>query len=140
MLNRVELIGKLRGKSDITYVGQKGTAKCDVSIQIENYDVETKSIKRENVSCVAWGKTAENIQNNANEGDLLFIEGKVVTNESRKQDGSLMAFTNVSIQKWKNLSIVTRKSAQTSEYQPNNDDYGPQLDITTEDLPFNHIY
>jgi single-strand DNA-binding protein len=95
-LNRVQLIGRL-GRDPETRYTPKGTKVCQFSIAVNRYwrgaEGETKE-RTDWFNVEAWGRLGETCQEHLSKGRLVFIEGRLQTDQYDK-DGEKHYFTKV---------------------------------------------
>ncbi len=94
MLNKACIQGRLVTDIDMKYT-QSNTAVA--SFRIAN-DVGFGDKKQTNfISCVAWGKTAENIGKFFGKGDMVIIDGHIQTRDYEK-DGQKRYITEIVVE------------------------------------------
>lgn len=86
MLNKVILVGRLTKENDIRFTQEKGTAVVQNTIACDNYNSSTKEKGADFINITVWGKQAENMANFTDKGDLILIQGRIVT-ETYEKDG-----------------------------------------------------
>lgn len=137
MINQVVLIGRLvrdvelrkttSGKSTVTFSLAVNRMKAGESGQ----DVDF-------ITCVAWNKTAENMEKYLKKGSLIGVEGRIQTRSYNNQYGNRVYVTEVMTESIQFLE-PKNEGKQNTGYQPNNTvGYDPNetLDINADDLPF----
>lgn len=85
-VNKVILVGRLGADPDVKYSGS-GTAVAKLSIATTEWQGEGKEPLTEWHRAVLFGKTAEAAGNHLHKGSLVFIEGKLRTNQWEDQNG-----------------------------------------------------
>lgn len=78
-LNHVVLLGNLTREPELRYT-PNGTAVCDLGLAVNRRYTTNNGEKREDVlfiTCVAWGKTAENCAEHLEKGSLVAVEGRL---------------------------------------------------------------
>ena len=82
MLNKLLLIGRLTKDPEVRYTNS-GTAVCTIRLAA-SYKYKTSGGEdREEVlyiNATLWGKRAENVKERLKKGNLVFVEGRLVTN------------------------------------------------------------
>lgn len=87
-MNHVTLIGRITKDLEIRYTGTQNTAKVQFTLAINEKD------RTNYPRCVAWGKTAENLEKYCGKGSLVAVEGKIQTG-SYEKDGQTVYTTDV---------------------------------------------
>lgn len=88
--NKVLLMGNLTREPQLSYTPNQ-TAVVDFGLAINRkWKSRDGEAKEETcfVDCVAFGKTAENLNKYLNKGDPLFVEGRLTLDSWTAQDGS----------------------------------------------------
>ena len=121
-VNKVILVGRLGQEPEVRYA-PSGTA-------IANFTLATNEVRRDREGnnqeitdwhrIVAFGKTAEFIQQYIKKGDMIYVEGKLQTRSWEDKDGVKRYITEVL------TNILTPLSARSfqSENAGNNNNYG----------------
>ena len=113
---------------------QSGVSVTSFTVAINRkYDKE----KSDFINCVAYGKTAEFMEQYLGKGLLIAVEGEIQTRNYEK-DGRKVYVTEVYVSSVQAIEWKRKEQPQfepKNEYQPNQDN-DLVLDITGEDLPF----
>lgn len=127
MVNSVVLVGRLTDDIELKQT-QSGKSVTNFTLAVSRqYDKD----KADFISCVAWGKTAEFMQNYLSKGLRIAVEGRIETRNYEAQDGRKVYVTEViadSVQalEWKKEETVVQEKPKEN----------PLFDIQTSDLPF----
>ena len=130
--NRVLLLGNITRDVQLSYTPNQ-TAVADFGIATNRKWTSQDGNQREEtcfVDCVAFGKTAENINKYVSKGDLFFIEGRLTFETWTAQDGSKRSRHKVTVDNFQFLpSASTEKNTlnEPIDSQPVDDN---------DDLPF----
>lgn len=93
-MNKVVLIGRMTKDVDLRYTngaqGQTAIARFSLAVDRRGQNKETDFI-----SCIAFGKTAENIQKYFAKGVKIAVSGRIQTGSYTKQDGTKVYTTDV---------------------------------------------
>lgn len=113
--NKSILIGNLTKDTEVRYTPQ-GTAVVNFTLAV-NRKYKSGEETKEDVAfipCVAWGKTAELINQYCKKGSPLFVEGRLQT-RSWEKDGQKQYKTEVVVENMQFLSKAEPKKEQTTE-------------------------
>lgn len=139
-MNKVELLGRLTADEQVKY------SQGDKPIAIGRFNLAVnRKFKREGeqdadfVSCVAFGKTAENIEKYFHKGERIVVCGRLQTGKYEK-DGQTHYTTDVIVEEFdfvesKNNN-ATASSETTTAPVPNTDGFMNIPDSIDEELPF----
>lgn len=130
-LNSVQLIGRIGRDPEIRYMGT-GDAVANLSIATSEVYKDKEGSKQEKTEwhrCVAFRQPATFIEQYAQKGDLVFIEGKLQTREYEK-NGEKRYTTEIVVGNFQLLSSMNGKKAATSsstggDTPPGDDDDTP---------------
>lgn len=148
MINRVILVGRLTRDPDLRYT-PSGVAVCNFTLAV-NRPFTNQQGEREAdfINVQAWRKTAENVANFLQKGNLAGVDGRLQTRSYEGQDGKRVYVTEVvadSVQflepKGKgSTQQETRNTGQKQASTSVNDDPfamdGEPIYISDDDLPF----
>lgn len=113
-MNNVQLIGRLTKDVDLRYVntanGQMAIARFTVAIDRAPKQDGTK--EADFISCQAWGKRAETIQQHFGKGSRIAVTGSIRTGSYVNQQGATVYTTDVEVN---GFDFLDAKTAQ----QPN---------------------
>jgi len=145
MLNHWEGVGRLKAKPELQTTGS-GTPVCtfvlavqrDVSRQAEQDTVDW-------ITCVAWGKDAENITTYYDKGDPILICGRLQTRNWEDIKKQTRSVTEVKVEKWyrlprqrdKNPDVVADDTPGTTPSRPTSNRTARFVEVEDDgDLPF----
>ena len=113
--NKSILIGNLCKDPELRYTPQ-GTAVVNITLAINRKYKSGEEMKEDVafVSVVAWGKTAEIINQYCSKGSPLMVEGRIQT-RSWEKDGQKQYKTEVVVENMQFLSKTEPKKEQTTE-------------------------
>lgn len=92
MINNVVLVGRLTKDIEVRYTGS-GKAVSNFILAV-NKQYKTQDQDADFISCVVWGKTAENMDLYTKKGSLIGITGRIQTRNYEK-DGQRVYVTEV---------------------------------------------
>lgn len=143
MANCVFILGRLTRDPEVRYTANTQMANARFVVAVNRKLSKEKRQEAENngyptadfISCVAWGKTAENIGNYFKKGQRIAVSGHIQTG-SYEKDGQRIYTTDVVVD---SFDFVESNSSSTKTNQENTaQDYGFNQAIPTSnsDLPF----
>lgn len=150
-MNSIVISGRLTRKPELK---QTKTSKyiCDFSLAVnrgtkdENGEWQTDFI-----NCRAWNKTAENLCNYQDKGDLIIVEGSIRVESYQDKDGNNRYSTYVlanNIEFTSKKQVTEKQEAQAKventinnwgnpkDMEINPDEYFKTDDISPDELPF----
>ena len=147
-MNKIELIGRLTADPELRY-NSSNVAYTRFNIAVNrnflNADGEREA---DFISCVAWRKTAEIINEHFRKGSQIGIDGRLQTGSYEKEDGTRMYTADVIIE---NITFIDKKRdsrpepelaepVRENEQTPEEDDpfkdFGDSVEIDDNDLPW----
>lgn len=143
MANCVFILGRLTRDPEVRYTANTQMANARFVVAVNRKLSKEKRQEAENngyptadfISCVAWGKTAENIDNYFKKGQRIAVSGHIQTG-SYEKDGQRIYTTDVVVD---SFDFVESNSSSTKTNQENTaQDYGFNQAIPTSNsnLPF----
>lgn len=93
-MNKVTLIGRLTKDADVRYNGETQMAVARFSLAIDRF-VKDGEKKTDFPSCVAFGRTAENLERFSGKGLRVAVEGRIQTGSYTDKDGKTVYTTDV---------------------------------------------
>lgn len=113
-MNNVQLIGRLTKDVDLRYVnGAQGqTAVARFTVAVDRPPKQDGTKEADFISCQAWGRKAEVIQQYFQKGSKIGIVGKIRTGSYRNQQGATVYTTDIEVT---DIDFLDPKAAQ----QPN---------------------
>lgn len=145
MLNRVVLVGRLaRDPFELRRNANTGNAAISFTLVVDNrFSKQQEEQKPNYISCVAFNKQAEFVEQYIKKGMLIGLEGRIQTRDYDDKNGNHVYVTEVAAD---NIQILESKSArenreQAEPYQPHVSEPVKQqptsgIDIDEDELPF----
>ena len=132
MLNKAILNGRLTKAPELKQT-QNGKSVCSFTIAVDrNRDRE----KTDFIPIVAWGKTAEFVNQWFGKGDLITIVGRIEVRNYEDKNGNKRTATEIIAEEV--LFGVSKNTANASEKPAESKNGGfEQIDDDGADLPFN---
>lgn len=130
-LNQVVLVGRTTKDLEVKYVGEQQRARAQFTLAVDRrYKNELGQADTDFISCVVWGKTAENMQKYCGKGSMVAVTGRIQSYSYTNQQNEKVYGTQVNVEDAKFLD---------KRLPANNPD--PLLDFQTsktelENLPF----
>ena len=123
--NRIILLGNLTRDPELSYLPSQ-TAVVNIGIATNRKWKSKDGQQKEEVcfvDCVAFGKTAENINKYFTKGKAIHIEGRLQFDSWKAQDGSKRSKHKVAIDNFTFIGDTQQRDSQapTDEPPPNND-------------------
>lgn len=161
MVNNVVLIGRLTKDPEIRMT-QSGTKVCQYTLAVNRRQKAQDQPDADFISCVAWNKTAEIMEQWLRKGSLIGVEGRIQTRSYDDKQGRRVYVTevvthNIDFLEPKGSAAAPNSYGQANTYQAqyrgsvspkqsyydqpsqNYSEYGDTrdtLDIASDDLPF----
>lgn len=123
MLNRVALVGRLTRDPELRRTGS-GKAVTSFNLAVER-NFKSDDQEADFISCVCWGKIAENTERYCSKGSMVSIDGRIQTRNYDNSQGQKVYVTEVIadsvqfIQTNRNNNTATAAQAPTNSYVPN---------------------
>lgn len=117
-MNRVALIGRLTKDPELRTT-QGGTSVCSFNLAVNRKVKAEGQPDADFISCVAWGKTADNMYTYLHKGSLIGVEGRIQTRSYDNQQGQKVYVTEVQCESVQFLEPKGSTEAQEQPYQPN---------------------
>ena len=124
-MNRVDLIGRLTADAELRY-NSSNIAYCRFNLAV-NRSFTNSEGKREAdfISCVAWRKTAELINEHFKKGNEIGVSGRIQTGSYDDKDGKRVYTTDVIVEE---ITFIGSKK----ESRPEPEYTGPLSDDSVE--------
>ncbi len=156
MINRVVLVGRIT-KDPVLRKTNSGMSVVSFTVACNRRFQGNQEQQADFISCVAWNKTADFMNQYVRKGALVGVEGRIQTGSYDDQSGRKVYTTDVvcdSVQLLESKSAATERQpfqggnqfAQPSNSYQNQNAYTPDsyndfsdsdtLDIASDDLPF----
>ena len=128
-MNRVDLVGRIVRDPEVRYT-KGGKAVLGFTVAI---DRKGKADGADFITCVAFGKTAENMGKYVSKGDRLSVVGRLQTGQYTDKNGVNHYTTDVITDEVEFLGGGKRKE----RVEPAEDDFDPEgLGFHETDIPF----
>jgi len=135
-VNSVNLIGRLTRDVEIRYTPNNGTPVSRFTIAVNRINKDEADF----ISCVAFGKTAENLANYMRKGNQIAVSGSIRTRNYENNEGKRVYVTEVIANR---VMFLERKKEDSEierdQFHNEPEPYGyggNQIDISDDDLPF----
>lgn len=121
-MNNVSLMGRLTRDPEVRYSANTQMANARFVVAVNRKLSKEKRQEAENngyptadfISCMAWGKTAENIANYFHKGNKIAITGHIQTGSYENQEGQRIYTTDVIVD---SFDFVESSSSNTNDNQ-----------------------
>lgn len=94
MMNRVDLIGRLTKDLELRR-SANGNSNLRFTLAVDRAFKQSGGPEADFISCVAFGKTAENMARYLHKGSLISVEGRIQTGSYMNQQGQRVYTTDV---------------------------------------------
>lgn len=140
-MNKAMLVGRVANELELRATSS-GKYVCQFNLAINRPVMRDGERVADFITCVVWGKQAENLANYQNKGSLIGVSGSIRVDNYDKADGTKAYKTYVLVNEVEFLG--TKKTAVDEDKEPieaPKDDvdiykeFGEQIQIE-EDLPF----
>ena len=143
MANCVFILGRLTRDPELRYTANTQMANARFVVAVNRKLSKEKRQEAENngyptadfISCVAWGKTAENIANYFKKGNRIAITGHIQTGSYENQQGQRVYTTDVVVD---SFDFVESNKDNNSNQENTAQDYGfnQATPTSNNELPF----
>ncbi len=135
-MNKVILLGRLTADPELRYTTGTNIPVCRFRLAVERpYTKQGEEKKTDFISCVAFGRLAENLEKYIRKGRRIVIEGRIQVDSYDRDDGSKGYSTSVIIERFYFADSKPGEQAQkVSQPEPEMGGFEP-LD-SEDDLPF----
>ena len=135
MINRTVLTGRLTRDPELKSTSS-GISVTQFTLAVNRqYTNQDGNRSADFISCVAWRKTAENINKFFKKGSLIGIDGRLQSRSYDDKNGYKVYVTEVVVD---NFSFLTSKNDKQQGSQAAQDPFagGDEVTITEDDIPF----
>lgn len=135
MINRTVLTGRLTRDPELKSTSS-GISVTQFTLAVNRqYTNQDGSRSADFISCVAWRKTAENINKFFKKGSLIGIDGRLQSRSYDDKNGYKVYVTEVVVD---NFSFLTSKNDKQRGSQAAQDPFaaGDEVTISEDDIPF----
>ena len=130
--NNFSGIGRLTKDIEIRKAGDNSV--CDFTIAINRFVKDKDHHMSDFIDCVAWNKTAENIEKFFHKGDRIADSGRVQVDNYEDKDGVKRKSWKVQVADFDFIESKKSQSNTNNETKPNAE--VPDDSENPEDLPF----
>ena len=135
-MNRVELIGRLAKDAELKKI-PSGTSMAKFTVATDHYRKgKDKQAEKtvDYVPCVAWYNAADFIGQYGKKGDLVSVEGRATTRSYEDTATQRKVYkTEICAD---TINILSHAKAVEPEKEYTKEDTGPDVEISSDDLPF----
>lgn len=145
-MNNVVLVGRLTKDPELKYIGEKKNALTNFFLAV---DRGYKNLYGENkvdfINIEIWGKQAEIFCTYMAKGKMVGIEGKIISDKYKNENGENRYITKVRANSFrfldyknKNMNTISVESSDKKYYSSENlfDMVDEKRELFTEELPF----
>ena len=130
-MNSVELIGRTTRELEVKYAAQSQMAVLRFTLAVNR---SGKDKGADFISCVAFGKTAENLEKYSAKGLRIALQGHIQTGSYKDKSGNTVYTTDVvadrvEIIDWKDKQAISDRNGQLEEMPDS-------FQAIDEDIPF----
>ncbi len=133
-VNKVILIGRM-GRNPETRFMQDGKAITSFTIATNEYGGKDETGKSKEVAewhfCKCFGKSAEIATEYLHKGNLVYVEGKIITRSWTDKEGNTRSQKEIFVDRFNNLSPRSENGQKAKEEAPDNPD-----NVDENDIPF----
>lgn len=143
-MNNVVLVGRLTKDPELRYVGEKNNALTNFSLAVDRgYKNLQGESKVDFINIEIWGKQAEIFCTYMEKGKMVGIEGKIITDKYKNENGENRYITRVRANSFrfldsKNKNIATVGETEANYYNSNTlfNQVDKERGLSIEELPF----
>ena len=135
-MNIVILMGRTTKEIELRYTAQSFMPVARFTLAVDRpYTKQGEEKKTDFISCVAFGRLAENLEKYVRKGRRIVIEGRIQVDSYDRDDGSKGYSTSIIVERFHFADSKPGEQAQeVSQSEPEMDGFEP-LD-SDDDLPF----
>ena len=134
-MNAVQLLGRFTRDNDLKELGGTSVFRNNIAVQrnFKNKDGERES---DFINVVAFGKTAELLNQYFGKGQQVALEGRIQTGSYDKEDGTRVYTTDVIVNQFDFVGSKNDNSQPTATVvKPTSSPFG-EVDFPDDALPF----
>lgn len=143
-MNNVVLVGRLTKDPELRYVGEKNNALTNFSLAVDRgYKNLQGESKVDFINIEIWGKQAEIFCTYMEKGKMVGIEGKIIADKYKNENGENRYITRVRADSFrfldsKNKNIATVGETEANYYNSNTlfNQVDKEKGLSIEELPF----
>ena len=137
MINNVTIAGRLTKDVELKKTAN-GTSVASFTLAVNRRFAKEGQQEADFVSCIAWRQSADYLASYAGKGALIGLEGRIQTRSYDDNNGRKVYVTEVVAD---NVTILskpnqTAQNQQTETNEYNSLEFGQNLSIDPDDLPF----
>ena len=141
-MNNASLVGRIVRDLELRYT-QNGKAFARFTLAVDKSLSKEKRAELENngrptanfISCVVWGKLAENMANYTGKGSLVAVSGEIETGSYQNKEGNTVYTTDVRVG---NVQFLDTRKNNDQGNQNNNQGQGNQVNQNNNQQDFNN--
>lgn len=133
-MNQINLAGRITKDLELRYT-PNNKAVCEFNIAVNRVGQDETDF----ISCVVWGKQAENLEKYQGKGSLIGVTGSLRVDKYQDKDGNNRYNTYVLANNVEYLSskkesspVITAQNEQSDPFK----DFSNEVEINSDDLPF----
>lgn len=127
MLNRVALVGRLTRDPELRRTGS-GKAVTSFNLAVER-NFKSDDQEADFISCVCWGKIAENTERYCSKGSMVSVDGRIQTRNYENNQGQKVYVTEVVADSVQFINTKRDSNTATAAPQPQSFSYVPNEPI-----------
>lgn len=156
MINRCVLVGRLTRDPE-SRKSSSGVTVTRFSLAVNRPPRQGQENQTDFINCVAFGKTADFVEQYVRKGYLVGVDGRIQTGSYEDNTGRKVYTTDIvcdTVQNYEPRNSARAQQADlpsgvsygnsygnsfnnnSSRFDDNDDDFSPTLDISSDDLPF----
>lgn len=144
-MNSVSLMGRLTRDPEVRYTANTQMANARFVVAVNRKLSKEKRQEAENngyptadfISCMAWGKTAENIGNYFKKGQRIAVSGHIQTGSYENQQGQRIYTTDVVVDSFDFIESNSSSNTNNNQGYSNPADLGMSAQESFDsELPF----
>jgi len=133
-MNNVSLIGRLTKDPELRFTSGDGSAVCRFTLAVNR---QFKKDEADFINCVAFGKTAEIINQYVTKGRQLGIQGSIRTGSYDAKDGTKRYTTDIVVNNITFISSNQNSPSQTQSTGYSETNFDPDITpVDDGDMPF----
>lgn len=127
MLNRVTLVGRLTRDAELRRTGN-GKAVASFNLAVGRNFKTGDGQEADFISCVCWGKVAENTANYCSKGSLVSVDGRLQTRNYENSQGQKVFVTEVVADGVQFIDTRRNSNAQAPQQEQRQEELQPTYD------------
>jgi len=136
-MNNVSLVGRLVRDPEIRYT-DGGSSITRITIAVDKRFKKEGEPQADFIPCIAFGKSAENIEKFFSKGNKIGVTGRIQTGSYTNKDGNKVYTTDVIVDTWEFVeSASSSPGTKASDPITDSEDFMAIPDGIDDELPFN---